>query len=94
VRVIPLYDESEGFKEQVHIGWYSCGGDVAIAIVAVENPGLDWAAYIGAQDDVYTMNISSHETARCAAHYGEKLPREMALALFPELAGSGLRYRT
>lgn len=59
-------------------------------MVAAEGRNDDWAAYIG----TYSMlDNDPNVTARHIAQRGARLPEHIALAVWPELADCGLKYR-
>ena len=58
-------------------GYWNANGS-AVAIVAVVNEGIDWAAYIGGTSDDYT----EQETMIWVTRHGCKLLRETALHFF------------
>ncbi len=61
-----------------------------IGMVAAEGRAKDWAAYIG----TYPMWSNNPDvSARGIAERGARLPEHIALAVWPELADSGLKYR-
>lgn len=61
--------------------FYSSNG-YNVAVIAVVNPGIDWAAYVGGCDGRST----ERDTAYWVARYGCKLPVEHACHFFPRLS--------
>lgn len=74
-------------SRRIHQARYFNTGAAGIAIVAVETVGIDWSAYIGADN-------GQSEAACCeeAARNGEKLRKEDAEHFFPALSAA-LPYR-
>ena len=63
---------------QILEGGYWNANGVAVAIIAVVTPGIDWAAYIGGTGDDYLKE----ETLRWVARCGCKLPEATARHFF------------
>ncbi len=65
---------------------------IAIYIISVVNPGVDWAAYIGASQD---GSRCEPDGLRHVIRYGEKLPEEEAHFMLRhfEYALKDLEYR-
>ena len=76
----PYYMIKRGIKE-VYEGRYFNTSGVAVAVVAVVTPGIDWAAYIGGT----TATRHEDEAIVYAAEWGAKLSEEDARYFFPAI---------
>lgn len=73
------------------VGGYWTGAHGNFAVVAVLNPGVDWAAYIGGIRGRVVV-----DTVLDIANHGAKLPEQDALKWFagvPDLSQTPLGYR-
>lgn len=62
---------------------YEIGGNTGIKIVILEGDAMDWSAYKGYQKDPNWK----------IAAFGQKVPKNIAEALFPGMVAKGLTYR-
>ena len=67
------------YKEAIE-GRYFCANGYSLAIVASVTKGIDWAAYIGAD-----QSESEEETLHFVRGYGCKLLEEDARYFFPDI---------
>ena len=71
--------EHSDHREKIEGRFWNCQGK-QIAIVAVVTKGIDWAAYIGADN-----SHSEDDTLAYAARYGSKLSASDAKHFYPEI---------